>query len=214
MKKKQTPAKILRAAKKIFGQLGYRGASLEQVAKAAGVSKGLLHYHFNSKEGLLIEAQKSVFKELHRRFTERATRGEQGVETALDALDAMWTSVRDLREGAPFIVETLSLGGQKGPLQPHIRTFYRESTSLLEDGIRKVFSEDVGSLVIPPHRMAVLIRILLSGLVVELAQAKTEQDCTEIDQAYGDMRTLFQQFVLLSSDFNVDEETDSIPLPW
>jgi len=214
MSTKPTSLKILRAARKMFGQLGYRGASLDEVAKAAGVSKGLLHYHFNNKEGLLIEAQKSVFKELHRRFTERATRGEQGVNTALDALDAMWTSVRDLRDGAPFIVETLSLGGQEGPMRPHIRNFYRESTSLLEDGIKKVFSDKVGLLVIPPYRMAVLIRILLSGLMVELAQAKTEQELKEIDQAYGDMRTLFQQFVLIKSEFELDEETDSIPLPW
>ena len=214
MSKKQNSKNILSAAKKLFGQLGYRRASLEQVAKAAGVSKALLHYHFNSKEGLLLEAQKSVFKELHKRFTERATRGDQGVATALDALDAMWTSVRDLREGAPFIVQTLSLGGQDGPLRPFIQTFYHESTSLLEDGIRKVFSEDVGSLVIPPYRMAILIRILLSGFVVEFAQAKSEKDYREIDQAYGDLRTLFQQFVLLKSDFDLDDETDSIPLPW
>ena len=187
---------------------------MEQVAKAAGVSKGLLHYHFRSKEGLLIEAQKSVFKELHRRFSERVTRGDSGVDTALDALDSMWTSVRDLRDGAPFIVETLSLGGQQGPLRPHIQNFYRESTALLEDGIRKVFSENIGSLVIPPHRMAILIRILLSGLMVELAQAKTDQELQDIDRAYSDMRTLFQQFVLIENDFSIDESTDSIPLPW
>ncbi len=214
MNRKHTPTRILSAARKIFGQFGYRGASMNEVAKAAGVSKGLLHYHFNSKEGLLIEAQKSVFKELHRRFTERAHRGDHGVSTALDALDAMWTSVRDLREGAPFIVETLSLGGQQGRLSPHVKTFYRESTSLLEDGIRKVFSDNVGSLVIPPHRMAVLIRILLSGLMLELAQAKSEQELKEVDQAYGDMRTLFQQFVLINDELSIDEETDSIPLPW
>ena len=214
MKSTSTSTQILRAAKKIFGQLGYRGASMEQVAKAAGVSKGLLHYHFRSKEGLLIEAQKSVFKELHRRFSERVTRGDSGVDTALDALDSMWTSVRDLRDGAPFIVETLSLGGQQGPLRPHIQNFYRESTALLEDGIRKVFSENIGSLVIPPHRMAILIRILLSGLMVELAQAKTDQELQDIDRAYSDMRTLFQQFVLIENDFSIDESTDSIPLPW
>jgi AcrR family transcriptional regulator len=214
MSKKNTPARIVRAAKQLFGQLGYRGASMDQVAKAAGVSKGLLHYHFRSKEGLLVEAQKSVFKELHRRFIERASQGEHGVGTALDALDAMWTSIRDLRAGAPFVVETLSLGSQDGPLRTHMRRFYRESTSLLEDGIRKVFSDDLGDLVIPPHRMAVLIRILLSGLVVELAQARTEAELKEVDQAYGDLRTLFQQFVLVDPSVELDEDTESVPLPW
>lgn len=50
--------KILRAAAELFGQRGYRGASLDEIAKASEISKqGLLH-HFPNKKALLVAVLK------------------------------------------------------------------------------------------------------------------------------------------------------------
>ena len=92
-------------------------------------------------------------------------------------------------------------------------SFTKNRRSFLEDGIRKVFAEQLSELVISPERMAVLIH-LLSGLVVEMAGATTDDELKELDQAYRDIRTLFGDFVVMSDDWEVDEETDSVPLPW
>ena len=187
-----------------------------QVAAEAGVSKGLLHYHFRSKEHLLIEAQRATFRQIHRRFAERTSRGDRGLGPALSAFDAMWQSLRDLRIAAPFIVETLSLSSQEGAISRKLETFYKESTALLEDGIEKVFTEELDSLTVPPERMAVLIRICLEGLIVELAQVRSEDDLAVVDQAYADIRELFQRFVLARADQpDLDPETlAAVPLPW
>lgn len=45
--------KILQAALKLFAQEGYASTSTSKVAKAAGVSEGLIFRHFKNKEGLL-----------------------------------------------------------------------------------------------------------------------------------------------------------------
>lgn len=44
--------RILAAAEKLFGELGYDGASVRQIAIAADVPLALVNYHFGSKEGL------------------------------------------------------------------------------------------------------------------------------------------------------------------
>ncbi|MBM73871.1 MAG: hypothetical protein CMK59_00610 [Proteobacteria bacterium] len=215
--KKRAQKLILRAASRIFGEMGYDGASVQKVADEAGVSKSLVHYHFHTKEKLLLEAQKTTFRELHRRISEGAKRGDIGLRAALSALDSMWESIRDLREGAPFVVETLSLAGKKKDLQPNIRAFYEESTALLSDGIKCVFAEDLERLAIPPDRMAILLRIVLEGLTVELAQVQTTADLRRVDQAYADMRKLFGDFVILkeSQEITTGSHTDeNIPLPW
>jgi TetR/AcrR family transcriptional regulator len=45
---------ILSACIHEFAQHGYRGASTDRMAKAAGISKGLLFYHFKNKKNLYL----------------------------------------------------------------------------------------------------------------------------------------------------------------
>ena len=43
---------ILGAAEKVFAQRGFEGATMAQIATAAGLPKANLHYYFGTKEGL------------------------------------------------------------------------------------------------------------------------------------------------------------------
>ena len=57
---KETRAAIIRGAAAAFEQRGYGSTSLAQVSAAAGVTKGALYFHFDSKEALavaIIDAQ-------------------------------------------------------------------------------------------------------------------------------------------------------------
>jgi len=166
------------------------------------------------QDHLIIEAQQATYREMHRRFTERAEGGDTGLDSALDALDAMWFNVRELRSGAHVIMGTLS--SADGSVQSRLSSFYQESTGLLRDAIRGVFANDLGQLAVPPERMAVLVRVLLEGLVVELAQAQSNEDVAEVDQAYADLRQLFERFVLKGEDEPAFAEVslEPIPLPW
>lgn len=44
--------RILASAEKLFGEAGFDGASVRQIALAADVPLALVSYHFGSKEGL------------------------------------------------------------------------------------------------------------------------------------------------------------------
>lgn len=63
--------KILNEALRLFAENGYNATSTSQVAKAAGVSEGLIFRHYGNKEGLLQaimalgeESLKKVFAEI------------------------------------------------------------------------------------------------------------------------------------------------------
>jgi AcrR family transcriptional regulator len=194
----RTVSRILDSAAKLFGREGYRGATMTDVAKGAGVSKGLLHYHFESKEHLLIEAQRATFRRVYDHIDGKVRRGDRGVGTALEALDAMWEAVRDMRTWAPFLVETMALANQEGPIREHLDDFYAEAEGLLAQGVRHVFGPEVDRLVMPPERLARLVRTVIHGLIVELAYARNPADVAKIDQSYRDMRKIFENMVLLS----------------
>lgn len=50
-----TRTKILKSAGKVFGELGYEGATLDIIAEDAGLTKGAVYWHFSSKGDLFIE---------------------------------------------------------------------------------------------------------------------------------------------------------------
>ena len=61
----ETKREILRAAEQLFCQKGYEAASMQEIVRAAGVSKGGIYHHFASKEEIMTllshqHAQKSA----------------------------------------------------------------------------------------------------------------------------------------------------------
>lgn len=189
-------ARILDAAAKIFGKEGFQGASMSAVARAAGVSKGLLHYHFESKEHLLIEAQRATFRQIHQRFQERYEAGQRGLDGAIEVLDNLWEAIRDMRAWAPFMVEILALGSHRGAFRSTLDAFISESTLLLQQGIEVVFADQPAGVAIPPDRLARLVRTSMYGLIVELAYAREPGELALLDQTYADLRNTFATIAL------------------
>lgn len=198
-----------RRVRRILGGAGrLLGRSRIRAAEALGRGPGSVADH------LIIRAHKATFQEMHQHYVSKAVQGEGGLPAALDAFDTMWRNIRQLRAGAPRIMKTLS--SEHGDVQAQLAEFYADSTSLLEDAIRVVFAEDLGALAVPPERMAVLVRVVLEGLVVELAQARTAEDVEAVDQIYADVRVLFERYVLAGDAGSAlpPVELEPIPLPW
>jgi AcrR family transcriptional regulator len=188
--------RIIDAAARKFGSEGYQAASMEAVARAAGVSKGLLHYHFSSKEHLLIEAQRATFRQVYQRFTERFQHGERGLETALDAIDALWAALYGMKSWAPFMVEILSLAAHQHKVRSQVDSFYAETMEMLEEGMSRVFADHQDRLIMPPDRMARVIRSSLHGLVLELSLCRSIEDLERVQQTYQDLRMTFESAIL------------------
>ncbi len=58
-------AEILERAAEVFNELGYRGASVEELARRVGLRKGSLYHHVRSKEELLGEVLLRGMELLH-----------------------------------------------------------------------------------------------------------------------------------------------------
>lgn len=58
----QTRARILKAAEELFVEHGFSGVAMSQLARAAGVTKSLIHHHFGSKERLWEEVKERFFE--------------------------------------------------------------------------------------------------------------------------------------------------------
>lgn len=191
-----TLQRILDAATRLAGARGLDGLGLSDIATAAGVPLGVLRYHFRSREHLLIEAQRHTFRRIHARFEDRFARGDGGVQTAMEALDALYGAVRDMHGWTPFMVQTMALACRDRALGERWDDFNAEALARVELGLMRLFADSLDRLVLPPERLARAVRTGIYGLVVELAAARSEEDLERVDQTYADVRALLEAIVL------------------
>jgi AcrR family transcriptional regulator len=59
-----TRAALLKAARRLFAQRGYGSVSLDEVCARAGVTKGALYHHFESKQDLFLAVYEQVEEDL------------------------------------------------------------------------------------------------------------------------------------------------------
>src|SRR3954449_13366396 len=55
-RREETRRELVEAAMRVFGQRGFHGASLEQIAREAGYSTGAIYGHFAGKDELFLAA--------------------------------------------------------------------------------------------------------------------------------------------------------------
>jgi AcrR family transcriptional regulator len=103
-------ARIVEAMRASVADRGIAGSTFDHVAREAGVSRGLLHYYFGTKERLLVEVVRREC-EVRGELLEAAV---AGATSAADVLDALVRSFEDfLGEGPSGFVmfyELLLLG--------------------------------------------------------------------------------------------------------
>lgn len=80
--KQQTRAKVLAAARRLFSEQGYEGATIRDIAAAAGMSTGAVFANFTDKSDLFREIMLTDMAALAEAMSEAATQGN-GVEDAL-----------------------------------------------------------------------------------------------------------------------------------
>ena len=80
--KQQTRAKVLAAARRLFSESGYEGATIRDIAAAAGMSTGAVFANFTDKSDLFREIMSTDMAALAEAMREASAKG-RGVEDSL-----------------------------------------------------------------------------------------------------------------------------------
>src|SRR5215813_4796935 len=79
----ETRERILDAALTLFRRKGFDGATMRDVARAAGLSLGAAYYYFESKEALVLAYYQRV-QDLHEQLVAAALEGVPRLEDRLE----------------------------------------------------------------------------------------------------------------------------------
>ena len=128
-----THEKILQAAFARLSTQGYENTSIKEIAEEAGVAQGLIHYHFKSKQLLVLAVLDFVCKKM-----EIGIEGEAGAMAAFEETKQM---LRDRRDTHALYVQLIGISLHDKELGAGIREFVRSQRLNVEDIARQVFAE-------------------------------------------------------------------------
>ncbi len=181
----QRKKQVIREAIRFFGQNGYHGAKLADIAKAAGVTEpGLLH-HFPSKAHLLME----VLAERDRIDRERF---DPVLHEELKAPLTLLTDLVKYNESVPGLVQLFTVLVAESIDEGHpahefftrrYRNLQEQTTGVLREAQRRGEIRDD----LPAEDLAVLVYAMMDGLQVQWLYAPEQIR----------MARLFEQFLKL-----------------
>jgi AcrR family transcriptional regulator len=160
--------RIIEAMRASVGTRGAAGSTFDHVAREAGVSRGLLHYYFGSKEQLLVEVVRHDCEVRIRGMDERIARA-----TDVDGIIAALVSgLEEFIQGEPgsqaVIYEMLSASRHSEEIQAELAELYRRWRAHLADALRAKEREGVVRLEADPEAVSSMLFSLGDGFGIQV----------------------------------------------
>jgi AcrR family transcriptional regulator len=183
-------ARIVEAMRVSVAARGIAGSTFDHVAREAGVSRGLLHYYFATKERLLVEV---VRRECEVR-TERLNEAIGGAPNAEDVLEALVRSLEDFLGAGPapaaMFYEMLTLAQRNAEIATELAELGRRTRSHLAEALRAKSDAGVLRLRSDPEAIAAFLYTLADGVTVRRL-SEPEFDITPVmEQGVATARAL------------------------
>jgi AcrR family transcriptional regulator len=158
---------VLDAARRVFLERGYAGATVDAIALEAGFSKGVVYSQFAGKPDLFLAL-------LERRIAERAVENAEATEgmTGLDGFrQLMLLNARRSEDSAwpELLIEFRLIAARDPELNRRYARLHSRSLENLGETVRRVLVRGGLTPVHPPGVLAELIFALDAGRVLERA---------------------------------------------
>jgi AcrR family transcriptional regulator len=168
-KRRANRARILQAARKVFAQHGYHGATIGEIAGEAGLSNGAVYYNFANKEDLFFALLDEWRTELIRDAGKATGRlGSAGPERSFQ--DEMRQVVETLKRGREWrllLFEFVTYAARN----PRFRERFAAGRQEFKAALASVLTERIAAHrlqpVVPPEQLAVLVTALVNGLALD-----------------------------------------------
>ena len=160
--------RIIEAMRASVGKRGAAGSTFDHVAREAGVSRGLLHYYFGSKERLLVEVVRHDCEARIAAMDERVARAE----TVDEIIAALVVGLEEFIEGEPanqaVIYEMLSASRRSEEIRAELAELYRRWREHLANALREKQRQGVVELQADPESVASMLFSLGDGFGIQV----------------------------------------------
>lgn len=170
-KRQANRARILQAARKVFGRRGYYGATIEEIADEAGLSNGAVYYNFENKEDLffvlLEDWRAELVRNVERAFSRGGSRGRTPEDELREEVREIVRTLGPSREWQLLLLEFVTYAARN----PTFRKRFVAGRRKFKAGLTEALEQRSAALglepAMPPEHLAVLVTALVNGLAVD-----------------------------------------------
>jgi AcrR family transcriptional regulator len=182
-------ARIVEAMRASVAARGIAGSTFDHVAREAGVSRGLLHYYFATKERLLVEVvrrESDVRVELLEQAVARAANADELIDALVRSFEEM------LGESSAVITfyELFTLGQRNEEIAAELAALARRTRERLADALRTGQDAGVFELRAPAGDLAGFLIALADGVTIRRLSEPARDVKPLMDQAVAAARAL------------------------
>jgi AcrR family transcriptional regulator len=175
---------VIDAAIKTLAKRGFANTSVSDIAATAGMSKGVVHYHFTSKDDLLAR----VLEQCAKKMSDRVRAAWEAPRAPMDkikaALAEMWATRTDGNAEIRVLVDLMSLAVHDPKLRkPLSLQFHAMRADMVQEFV-KAFEAIGLRPKVPAHIVPKLMMATLDGLGIhQIFDPPTKGDEKEIFRA-------------------------------
>jgi AcrR family transcriptional regulator len=159
--------RIVDAMRDSVATRGAAGSTFEHVAREAGVSRGLLHYYFGTKERLLVEVVRRDTELRIARLDEMLSEAK----TADDVLNVLVSSLTDMIENDPgyflLLYELFSAGRRNPDIQHEVGQLFEATRSHVAKVFRSKEDEGILSLRFDAEAVVAYLLAVADGFALQ-----------------------------------------------
>ena len=160
--------RIIAAMRSSIGRRGAAGSTFDHVAREAGVSRGLLHYYFGSKERLLVEVVRQDCEVRNQAMEERLAEAHTVDAIVAALVVGLEEFIEDERANRSVLYELLSASRHSEEIRAEMAELYRSWRANLAEGLRSKEREGVISLEVDAEAVASILFSLGDGFGIQV----------------------------------------------
>ncbi len=160
--------RIVAAMRESVGSRGAAASTFDQVAQEAGVSRGLLHYYFGSKERLLVEVVRHD-SEIRMQRLEEALGRARSVNAIVEVLVThLENFLKSDPAGAALVYEMFSAARRNDEIREEMAELYRRSREHVAEALREKEREGVVQLRGSAEGIASILFAMGDGIALQI----------------------------------------------
>jgi AcrR family transcriptional regulator len=185
--------RIVEAMRRSVARRGTAGSTFDQVAREAGVSRGLLHYYFGTKEQLLVEAVRRDC-ELRIELLERQLAGARTADAFIDLMaQNLQETVREDPDFVTLLFELFTLSRRNADIAVEYAGLLRRTRERVAAMLASAQREGVLRLHADPEAIAEILFSLGDGFALRMLAEPERDFSATIDAGIACARALLAE---------------------